>query len=173
MNRRHPAPLFAALAVAAAFAALAAPAHALQVWSGRTFTFTRADGADWTQAVNQDRITPLVWITRKNSQGIFNIAQETGYTAPSPAGTEWATGDAVNHASLTFLPWVQWAQNNPPGTIGVNAVVHLIAEDIYLDIRFDSWTGSSLGGGFSYTRAVAPVVPAERGSWGRIKALWK
>jgi hypothetical protein len=136
----------------------AAPAPALEVWSGRTHVFTKPDGADWTLAENQDRITGHVWITRKNSQGLFNIAQEDGYSAGSPAGTEWATGNAADHASLSFLPWVQWAANNPPGTIGVDAVVHLIAEDIYLDIRFDSWTGAAGGGGFSYTRAVKPTA---------------
>jgi len=138
----------------------AAPAPALEVWSGRTHVFTKPDGADWTLAENQDRITDLVWITRKSSQGIFNFAQEGGYAAGSPAGTEWATGNAADHASLSFLPWVQWAANSPPGTVGVDAVVHLIAEDIYLDIRFDSWTGVAGGGGFSYTRAVRPTASA-------------
>lgn len=160
-HRYSPGPLLA-LALALGACAFAGPVHALEVWSGRTFSFTRPDGADWTQAVNQDRITPNVWLTRKATQGIFNIAQEVGYTATSPSDTEWATGDAANHASLTFQPWVQWAANNPPATVGVNAVVHLITDDIYIDIRFDSWTGAALGGGFSYTRGVRPtssVVP--------------
>lgn len=136
----------------------AAPALALEVWSGRTHFFAKPDFADWTQAANQDRITDQVWITRADSRGLFNIAQEAGYAAGSPAGTEWASGDAANHASLSFLPWVQWAANNPPGTVGVDAVVHLIAEDIYLDIRIDSWTSVAGGGGFSYTRAVRPTA---------------
>lgn len=169
MARRYP---FVFLALAALAAALGAPpARALEIWTGRTFPFVKADGADWTQPVNQDRITPNVWITRKASQGIFNIAQETGYSGVSPADTEWATGNAINFPSLTFQPWAQWALNNPPGTVGVNAVLHLIAEDVYLDIRFDSWTGGAVGGGFAYTRAIPPVVPAARGTWGRLKAL--
>lgn len=173
MTRRYPLAFLAALGLAVAVAAGAGPAHALEIWTGRTFQFVRPDGADWTQPVNQDRITPATWITRKSSQGLFNIAQEAGYSGSSPANTTWASGDAVNFASLTFLPWVQWAQNNPPGTVGVNAVVHLVAEDIYIDIRFDSWTGSSLGGGFAYTRAIPPVVGAGRGTWGRLKALYR
>ena len=165
--------LTASLALAGALATVVPPARALEVWTGRTFPFTKADGADWTLAANQDRITPLVWLTRKNTMGLFNIASETGYAAASPAGTEWASGDAINHASLVFLPWVQWAQNNPPATVGVNACVHLISEDIYLDIRIDSWSGSGGGGGFSYTRALQPVVGAGRGTWGRLKALYR
>jgi len=138
-------------------AASAEPACATEVWSGRTFTFTKPDGVDWRLEENQDRITPNVWITRQNYQGIFNIAVEPGYVYGSPTGTEWATGDAVDHASLTFANWVTWAGGNPPGTVGVNAVVHLIADDIYCDIRVDAWTGPSGGGGFTYTRAVKPV----------------
>lgn len=173
MPRRFPSAVHVVLLLAGALALPAAPARALEVWSGRTFFFSKADFADWTQAANQDRITPRVWITRKDTQGIFNIFLETGYTSASPTDTEWATGDAVNHASLTFLPWVQWASNNPPATVGVNAVVHLITDDIYVDIRFDSWSGGQgSGGGFSYTRAVMPVVPTGKGTWGRIKALF-
>jgi hypothetical protein len=173
MIRRHSLALCLVLTSALGLAVSFAPADALELWTGRTFLFTRPDGADWTQPVNQDRITPIVWLTRKSSQGLFNIAQEAGYSASSPTDTEWASGNAINYPSLTFQPWVQWATNNPPGTIGVDAVVHLVTEDIYIDIRFESWTGSSLGGGFSYYRAIPPVVPADRGSWGRLKALYR
>ena len=37
---------------------------------------------------------------------------------------------------------------------GENFVLHLIEEDIYLDVRFLSWTsGNGAGGGFSYERS--------------------
>ena len=148
-------------------------AHAQQVWSGRRHAFVKADNADWTLPENQDRITEAVWLTRKDTQGIFNIAQEDTYVPGSPADTEWATGDAADWPNLEFTHWVGWVAGFPPGVVGVDAVLHLISEDIYIDIRFESWTGSNLGGGFSYYRAVPPVVPAERGSWGRIKALYR
>ena len=148
------------------------PAHATEVWSGRTFAFAKAANADWTQPANQDRISPLVWITRASTMGIFNIAQETAFTMNlSPKDTEWATGDAVNHASLTFRTWQQWTANNPPATVGVNAVVHLISEDIYVDIVFDSFGGA--GGAFSWHRAVQPATSTTAASWGRIKALYR
>lgn len=147
-------------------------ARATQVWSGRTFAFSKAANADFTLPTNQDRITPLVWITRASTMGIFNIAQEAAFTMNlSPKDTEWATGDAVNHASLTFKTWQQWTGNNPPGTVGVSAVVHLITDDVYLDIVFDSFGGA--GGAFSYHRATDPATPAARTSWGRIKALYR
>ncbi len=156
----------------------AVPAGATQVWSGRTFHFSKAPNADCTQAANQDRITPNVWLTRASTQGLFNIKQEaasSGSYGPSPTDTEWATGDAANYASLTFDTWVNWAASFPPSTVGVNAVVHLITDDIYIDIRFDSWgSGLAGGGAFSYTRAVAPAsTPVEQGTWGRLKSLYR
>jgi len=167
-------PLVPRIAIALLLVLAASPAGATEVWTGRTFTFTRPPNVDYTQAANQDRITPLVWITRAGTAGIFNIHDESAYSSfLSPSGTEWATGDAINHASLTFRPWQTWCGSNPPASVGTNAVLHLIAEDIYIDIRFDSWGVQSGGGGaFSYTRAVNPVVPVASSTWARLKSLY-
>src|SRR5688572_18836365 len=100
------------------------------VWDGPPITFTKASFADWTQAENQDRITPNVWLTRADTQGLFNIKIEPAYTPNlSPADTEWAFGTTADFSTLTYTNWVAWAGNNPPGTIGRDAVVHLITDD--------------------------------------------
>src|SRR5258708_7090536 len=63
--------------------------EATEVWNGPSVAFTKADFADWTQAKNQDRITPNVWLTRRNSQGLFNIRTESAFNSGfSPADTE-------------------------------------------------------------------------------------
>ena len=155
---------------------LAAPfANATEVWTGRTFGFTKAPFANSSLAANQDRITPTCWITRANTMGIFNKALESAYTHNvSPTNTTWATGDAVNHASLTFTDWETWTAMNPPATIGVNACMHIVDADIYLDIKFTSWGELTGGGGaFSYQRALPPVVPTRQQTWGRIKSLYR
>lgn len=124
------------------------------IWNGPTTIFTKTNNADWNLQANQDRITPNVWITRKNTQGIFNISQELGYTSTSPMDTEWAFGTTSNIGSLSFASWVVTVANNPPAMVGQNMVVHLISEDIYIDIKFTSWSVGSLGGGgFSYERS--------------------
>ena len=124
------------------------------IWNGPTTTFTKPNNADWTQAANQDRITSSVWITRKNTQGIFNINQEFGYGSTSPEDTEWAFGTTSNLGSLTFNTWVTTVANNPPGMVGQDMVVHLKSDDIYIDIKFTSWSqGAFGGGGFSYQRS--------------------
>lgn len=131
--------------------------QAAMVWTGPRVVFTKADGADSTQAANQDRLTSNVWLTRGSSQGLYNAARETSFSHfASPADTEWATGTTANYMSLTYRDWETWARSvgNPPAAVGVNAVLHLKTDDIYLDIKFLSWSvrpGS--GAGFSYERS--------------------
>jgi len=75
----------------------------------------------------------------------------------TPSNTEWAYGSAADWESLDFKPWLGWHDWDPPSTVGQPAVLHLIAEDVYLDITFESWTSGGNGGGFSYTRATEGV----------------
>jgi len=63
----------------------------------------------------------------------------------------------VNYAALGFLPWEQWNGKNPPSSVGQPAVVHLISENIYLSLTFNSWGG--VGGAYSYTRSTPSSVP--------------
>jgi hypothetical protein len=131
------------------------------IWTGPTFSFTNYLGSDPTQPSSQDRMTTNVWITRGANMGIFNAALETMFThLYSPANTEWADGAATNYSSLSFTDWDTWSHslhNKPPSTIGVKAVVHLISEDIYVDIMFTSW--GIMEGGFSYNRSTPPNAP--------------
>jgi hypothetical protein len=135
--------------------------QAATVWTGPMISFTKPDLGDPNLPANQDRLTPDVWITRGNIQGLFNASDESGFSHFfSPAGTAWANGTTANYAALTYTDWNTWAKtvNGGPGnTVGLNAVVHLISSDIYLDIRFTSWSSGG-GGGFSYLRST-PLVP--------------
>src|ERR1043166_4322920 len=119
--------------------------HAATLWTGPTTNFVNLPGSDPTQSTNQDRLTAGVWITRGNSQGIFNAATETGFTHFfSPQNTAWSDGALTNYSSLTYVDWNTWAKTQhggPPSTVAVNAVVHLISEDIYLSVTFTSWGG--------------------------------
>jgi hypothetical protein len=126
------------------------------VWNGpRTVVFTKANSADWTLASNQDQIMNDVWITRGNSQGIFNIARETAFAnGISPKGTEWASGLISNYNALTYTTGLTISGGSLPGQ---NLVMHLVNEDIYIDVKFLSFTGSGGGGGFSYERSDGPL----------------
>lgn len=118
-------------------------------------TFTKEDYADWTLPENQDRITDNVWITRANTQGIFNAATETGYSYyVSPDNTEWAYGLTEELEPEDYQIW-RTTVYPPPEMVGQPLSMHLITDDIYFDVMFHSWTSMGDGGGFSYTRLEA------------------
>jgi hypothetical protein len=132
------------------------------IWNGPLTNFTKLNFANPSLAANQDRLTAGIWLTRGSSQGLYNASTESLFTHfSSPAGTQWATGSLANYASLTYTDWNTWAKNingSPNATVGLNAVVHLVPDDIYLSVRFTSWTSGGAGGGFSYIRST-PLIP--------------
>jgi hypothetical protein len=158
--------------VGAALVATSAPALADPiVWNGPSITFTKPDFADWTLPANQDRLTNDVWLTRRATRPLFNILVEDSADIPtSPLDTEWAFGPtqpgnpgpitASNFANLVFQPFVP-ALDRAVGNNAVRygpGVLHLISNDIYLDIRFTSWS-QEIGGGFSYVRSTPVQTP--------------
>lgn len=132
------------------------------IWNGPPLAFAKPANADWTLPQNQDRITPNVWLTRATNNGPFNIQSETIFTHNvSPAGTAWAFGSTANFASLTYADWETWTggpPSGPPNTVGQNAVLHLVNNNIYIDLKFTAWgVGAAGGGSFAYTRSTPPV----------------
>jgi len=145
-------------------------AQAQEVWTGPDLAFTKGNFVPWSLPANQDEITANVRFARKDTGPMFNAVVDpggpSGCGGGAPSDTEWATGSAANWAALTFEPLLPWADCSPTSVIGVNAVLHLISDDIYIDIRFTSWTQGG-GGGFGFVRSTEtpPTVPAMSG-WG-------
>lgn len=132
------------------------------IWTGSTITYTKENFVDVTLEENQDRLTDNVWITRNNSRGIFNAASETEYSDfSSPADTEWAFGTTADIDGLTFDTWEATINSNPINNmLDEDMVLHLITDDIYIDIKFTFWQqglgqGQPGGGGFTYERSTA------------------
>ncbi|MFH1853586.1 MAG: T9SS type A sorting domain-containing protein [Candidatus Neomarinimicrobiota bacterium] len=134
-----------------------------EIDSNPTLTFTKADYADWTLPQNQDRISSSVWIARKDNQSLYNAASEVGYNNPyyndpiSPAGTLWHFDGIVPVRGISTGPAGYWSfvqANNydPQSIIGVPGSLFLVADSVFLDIVFHSFSGGNTGGGFSYTR---------------------
>jgi glucose/arabinose dehydrogenase len=139
--------------------------RAATLWNGPPITFTKEDGSDPSQPANQDQLTARVSITRGSCEGIYNAVTEGSYTHNfSPADTEWASGSTTNPAyqSFTYTDWETWARSvgGPPATPGVQAVLHLKTDDIYIDITFTGWNSCHAGSfpGFSYTRSTPPAA---------------
>lgn len=125
------------------------------IWDGPKITFEKMSNADPTLAENQDRITENVWITRASRAGLFNAKLEMAHSDGSPADTEWARGSLASLDTLTFTDWKTAVDENPPGSVNQTYVVHLISEDIYLELTFLSWGIQSAGGNFSYERSTS------------------
>lgn len=150
------------LAVILVAGTLALPfAQGAIIWNGPPTTYTQPS-PDPTQAANQDRLTTNVWLTRGSLQGLFNTVGEGSFTHHiSPTNTAWAYGELADYASLTYVDWEDWfgsvSGGGPQSTIGKDAVVHLIPDDVYLSIRFTSF--GAAGGGFSYIRSTPVNAP--------------
>ncbi len=134
------------------------------IWSGPDLTFTKPDNADWTLAENQDRITDDVWITRQNRFSIFNIAfgditsstpcNDEANNGGQPFLTRWAWGNTDDLSSLNFTTFLGGFACGPRNNlmIDADAVLQIYGEDIYIDIKWLSWSCCDLGG-FSYVRS--------------------
>jgi len=123
------------------------------IWMGPTVSFSKANGADPNAEANQDRLTDRVWITRGNDGGqIYNAVVESNYNqANSPVGTEWAEGNIEDWETLSYQKF-RATVVRPKNVVGKTLVVHLIEEDIYLQVAFSSWAQGKAGG-FAYDRS--------------------
>jgi hypothetical protein len=147
-------------------------AAAPTVWSDLTVSFSKPNDANYELPEFQDRITSNVWLTRGTTAGLFNFYEEDFYASESPLGTRWATLlnnpgktiEAANWRELAFDSWIDayggtGSRELPANLLANNAVVHLVDDDIYLDLQFTSWTMSG-GGGFAYIRSAAVPEPS-------------
>jgi hypothetical protein len=126
--------------------------HAATIWNGPLITYNQP-APDPTQATNQDRLTPDVWLTRAKSKGLFNAFYETNATALSPTNTEWAYGSLTNCTSLQYTNWLGLLNGQSPVVfVGQPLVVHLISDDIYVALTFTNWVAGG-SGGFAYQRS--------------------
>jgi len=158
--------------------ALAAPT----IWTGRMITFVRPADVDGTLTANQDCITANVCLARLAIKRLFNGRTESSYAKNvSPAGTEWAFAglngnspssgaiNASNHGNLIFTDFGNALENAVgDNIIGTPGVLHLIADDIYLDIVFTAWGEGTVDneagpGNFAYLRST-PALPVPASS---------
>ncbi len=116
----------------------------------------------------EDCITDSVCIARSDFDwGIHNSVTESSFNwFDSPAGTQWYNGACgTNPESHTYNNWVDVVGGgwNPQGAIGSPMCLHIVAEDIYIDIEFQSWSWQT---GFSYYRSttgkgIIPTIPTQ------------
>ena len=134
------------------------------IWSCPEITFTKEDNTDFNDPANQDFFTNNVIITRSADGGqIFNFANNDAPLNANnvPSGVEWAIGRTSDLPNLTFGGFREIIGRPRVNIVGLELVMHLIEDDIFLNITFTSWSrgggnnGNNEGaaGGFSYRRA--------------------
>jgi hypothetical protein len=132
------------------------------VWNTGSFTFAKPPGT-------QDCITPQTCLTRITV--LYNSVTGTvsghqpcpGYTGPS--NTEWAYGNISQWSTLTYNKLFNVNACSPPSMVDHPMVLHLISENIYLQVTFTSWF--SADSGFSYVRTTA-AAPTQASITGRL-----
>ena len=135
------------------------------VWNESEITFTKSDGSNPNEESNQDRITDNVWITRGNDGGqIYNIAIESSANKDSsPKETVWAVGTLDQIDELMNPTYIngRWgphffhfrsAVGKPKDVVGKDLIMYSIKDEIYMSVKFISWSEGKAGG-FSYKRS--------------------
>lgn len=125
-------------------------ASAQTVWSTGSYTFTK------TAPFQQDCITPGVCLTRGSQSVLYNEVTENyldgdGNCDWTPGNTTWAYGNISDWATLTYQNLYDLNGCTPPSMVNQPMVLHIMPDDIYLQLTFSLWAGSS-SGNFTYTR---------------------
>ena len=130
-------------------------------WTENTKTFTKSGGSDPNTRKdfliggigNLYNNTKSVAITRGNNGGqIYNISKESSADKTnSPLGTTWAVGTIDQRESLTFKKF-RAAVGKPKDVVGKDLVMYLEDHDVYLSVKFTTWTEGK-NGGFVYERS--------------------
>jgi hypothetical protein len=137
------------------FLFLTTVSNAQTIWNTGSFTFS------FTAPGQQDCITAQTCLTRVTV--LYNSVCQTasghlGCSYTGPCNTEWSYGDIANWNTLTYQSLYTVNACSPTSMVGNPLVCHLIAENIYLQLTFNSWSPGT-NGNFSYTRTTGSALP--------------
>jgi hypothetical protein len=156
-------------------AAVVPMTRAQTIWNGPTTNFTPSGVYSAATPGTYDLLTADVALARNGDYPLFNSQMETSYdaSAGSPKNTTWALGSLTNLDTLiaddAFETWATVIGGGGDGSNlfnylpGKTYVVHLVSDNIYLQLTFDTWNSANQQGSslYSYTRttpaAVAPT----------------
>jgi hypothetical protein len=137
--------------------------------SANSMTF---DSPDFANQI--DSISPTVSLTRGGTGQLYNTLQESAFVQNvSPIGAKFAFSALGPNATIpditcalleagTITPVftdIRTANaNNSAGMVNKNAVMYLVAENTYVDIKITRWSPTAGTGGFTYERAKNTVT---------------
>lgn len=123
------------------------------IWNTGNVNFSQ------TAAGQYDAITPQTHLGRTTVLNNFVCQNVSGGQSCSfnVCNTQWAYGSIANWNTLTYNNLYTVNGCTPPDMIGRPMVLHLLSENIYLQVTFNSWTAGSPS--FSYTRTTGSTLP--------------
>jgi len=122
------------------------------IWNGGSLTFTKPPGS--SDCITAQTCLSRITVLYNTVTGTVSGHQPCpGYTGPS--NTEWAYGHITNWATLTYRPLFDTNGCAPTTMVATPLVVHLIAENIYVQIKFNFWNSGSSSFSYSRTTGVA------------------
>ena len=105
-----------------------------------------------TAALNFLKVKDSLWSMVPTAHvvpnGLFVLSADK---TNSPLGTTWAVGTIDQRESLTFKKF-RAAVGKPKDVVGKDLVMYLEDHDVYLSVKFTSWTEGK-NGGFVYERS--------------------
>lgn len=135
------------------------------LYSGALYTFVRPNN----QANTYDIIAENVAIARGVQKGLYNPLIDASYDDATAnngqdgivTNTEWYKGSWGDFSDVTtknYTSWINAVNNNPPGSVGAEMIMHDVLHDAYYAFKFLSWQNNAQGGGLSYTRQLINTV---------------
>lgn len=143
------------------------------VWLGEPVHFIKNNNENTV-----DEIAPGISITRGSRGFIFNPSAGDSFLSDnqpyvqnssnagqpywlSPTNTEWNADGWADLSDVTVRSYSSWndvMNNNPPGLIGQELVLHDVTNNTYYTVKFQTWQPGAQGGAFSYVRRQINVL---------------
>lgn len=121
-----------------------------------TVMFEKANYADWELPENQDRVANDLWITRANTEALFNAFDQTEYDYDGPTNSGWVFDQTLLADPIDYEGFIPSIGGGPQQVIGkYMSMRHETTGNIY-NVMFSSYSGGGPGGGFAYTRWMVP-----------------
>ena len=125
--------------------------NAQTIWNQGSLTFVKTSPGQF------EAMTSQTHITRGSNQPLYNSVTESNANSDqcwNPGNTEWAEGNIASWYNLTYSSIGNVVGGCSFSNISNRAyVLHLISENIYLQITFTYWQQG--GGNFTYTRTTS------------------
>jgi uncharacterized membrane protein len=121
-----------------------------------TVMFEKANFANWELPENQDRVAEDLWITRANTEALFNAFDQTEYDYDGPTNSGWVFDQTLLADPGDYEGFIPSIGGGPQQVIGKYMSMRHETSGMIYNVMFSKYSGGGPGGGFAYTRWMVP-----------------